>query len=275
MINNLLITLSGGLSSAYMLFLIHNNKAYNDYNKLIVFANTGKEKNETLDFVKDISDNWGYKVFWVEADINMQKGGGTSYQITDFYNADRNGYIFENVIKKYGLPSKLYRHCTRELKEVPIHKFAKDCFQNNYKTALGIRADETHRIGNKKDVIYPLVDFKIDLKTIYSFWEKQNFKLHLKDYEGNCDLCFLKSKRKRLTILKENPLIAEWWSKMETRYGSSKQNIFDVRGDNTVCDLLNESNSNFIKSYDKKDVIKNNLTLFSQEYDLEYSCLCP
>ena len=52
------ISFSGGRSSAYMLY--HILKAHNfklpDYIK-VIFANTGKEMPQTLDFVRDVALN--------------------------------------------------------------------------------------------------------------------------------------------------------------------------------------------------------------------------
>ena len=50
---NLLISFSGGETSALMAILLLNMPTYSDYNKVVVFANTGKENQQTLDFIKD------------------------------------------------------------------------------------------------------------------------------------------------------------------------------------------------------------------------------
>ena len=227
---DIVITFSGGRTSAFM--AVFCKEYYKDDNLLIIFANTGKEREETLEFVDKCDKHFGLGVVWLETRVNPKKGVGVDYKVVDFKTASRNGEPFEDVIKKYGLPSKLYRHCTRELKENPIRKYANDVFgHKKWFIALGIRADEPNRINrNRKNTLYPLADINVDEKFIRNWWDKQPFDLNLKDYQGNCDLCFLKSKRKRMTLLSDNPDIATWWDNMEKTYSLPYKDKFDVRG---------------------------------------------
>lgn len=271
---NRLITFSGGRTSAFM--AIFCKEKYKDDNLLFVFANTGKEKKETLDFVNQCDKHFDLNIVWLEADINPEKGVGTNYKIVDYETASRNGEPFEKSIKKYGLPSKLYRHCTRELKEVPIHKFAKEYFKKEkYLTALGIRADEPKRLNyNKKDIFYPLAEINITERFIREFWSKQPFDLKLKDYQGNCDLCFLKSKRKRMTIISEDVQTAEWWLEMENKYADEARPMFDVRGDVTIERLVEMAQKPFCKAVDKHEERQQNKELFDLDLDIDFNCFC-
>lgn len=250
--------------------------AYAHREKLFLFANTGKEMEETLIFADRCDKEFGLNLVWLEADVNHEKGKGTEYKIVDFETASRKGEPFEAVIKKYGLPSKLYRHCTRELKEIPIHKYARKILGSAYQTAIGIRADEPHRLKQKPGYVYPLAELNIDEKFIRSWWEKQPFDLGIKDYEGNCDLCFLKSKRKKLTLLSEKPHIADWWDEMEEKYGSEYQSKFDEIRDLTIKELVHLAQLPFQKAIDKQDLRNTQLSLFDfeTEMDLEYDCFC-
>jgi hypothetical protein len=272
---NILITFSGGRTSAFMAHLINQNPKYKDWNKLFLFANTGKEKEETLVFIDKCSEEFSIDVEWLEAWVHDKKGVGTDYRIVNYTSASRKGEPFQDVIKKYGLPSKLWRHCTRELKEAPIHKYAKEYFKGEeYYTAVGIRADEKHRLKKKKNYIYPLAEFNIDERFIRSWWETQSFDLELKDYEGNCDLCFLKSKRKKLTILKENPSTYDWWAKMENEYSKDKQPIFDVYRDLSLFKLLGLSKKQFRTVEDQHELRKSQNVLFDTDMDMEFDCFC-
>jgi hypothetical protein len=53
---------------------------------------------------------------------------------------------------------------------------------------------------------------------VREFFGASRIDLGLKDYEGNCDLCFKKSLKKRLTIIKENPekreMVGLIWNKI-------------------------------------------------------------
>lgn len=301
----ILCSISGGKTSGFM--AIYLRLLYPNREMIFVFANTGREREETLIFLKRIDEKWNLGIIWLEADVNEEKGKGTSYKVVDFETASRNGEPFESVIKKYGLPSKLFRHCTRELKDIPIHKYAKRIFEqkaffkwlktnyieiypypsledyhlttlysrfietynSEYLTAIGIRADERHRISNKKPLnIYPLADMNCTKTFINDWWSRQSFNLELNESEGNCDDCFLKSKRKRVELIKNeirtqcNPTY-KWWSKMETLYTTDRQPCFDVRNGVTVEDL---------EKIAKEEMQQG--TLFDFTNDVSFDCFC-
>jgi len=268
----LLVSFSGGRTSAFMAKFL--KERYPDRQMLFVFANTGKEREETLVFVDKCDKEFDLNLVWLEADVNEEKGKGTVYKIVNFETASRNGEPFEAVIKKYGLPSKLYRHCTRELKENPIHKYAKEILGSDYLTALGIRADEKHRLKTNSKNIYPLAEIGVDEVFIRNWWKRQSFDLELKDYEGNCDLCFLKSTRKKLTLISENPNVADWWNDMEQKYNSTYQSKFDEIRNLSILDLVELSKQPFRKAIDKAEEREQMPQLFEPEFDLEYDCFC-
>jgi len=221
---------SGGRTSAFMTSILLNN--YLDNDLLCVFANTGKENEETLKFINECDVRWNLGITWIEAVIHPEIGKGTTYKIVDYYTASRNGEPFSAVNAKYGLANKNYPHCTRELKEVPIRKFAIDfCGRTNYKMAIGIRIDERKRVNRlraeKNNWVYPLVDeFPTTKLMVHDFWKNQPFDLGLHDYEGNCDLCWKKSLKKRQRILREKPWIGDWWEKEEEK----DEYVFDRDG---------------------------------------------
>lgn len=62
----ILVSFSGGETSAYMINWLLLNKPKHEYK--FVFANTGEENEETLVFVKKCQDYFGIDITWVEYD---------------------------------------------------------------------------------------------------------------------------------------------------------------------------------------------------------------
>lgn len=222
--NKLLISFSGGRTSAYMTWWLMNQwSERGNWDLKVVFANTGKEREETLQFVNECDIKWQLGVVWVEADVHHDEKKSSTATIVDFGTASRFGEPFEQVIIKYGLPNQSFPHCTRELKTKPIHAYIKSIGWKDYHTAIGIRADEFDRMNpdrKKLKYLYPLVDNNITVWDVNKFWRQQNFDLKLKSYQGNCDLCWKKSIPKLQLICKENPSVMNWWRLMEAKYST-------------------------------------------------------
>ena len=213
---NILVSFSGGRTSAYMAQRI--KKEWANDNLLFVFANTGRENEETLLFADKVDKHFGLGLVWVEALVGEK---GTKHTIVDYELASRNGEPFEAVIQKYGLPNKSYPHCTRELKIQPIHSFAKEYFDGgDYLTAIGIRMDEFDRMTSNPKMIYPLVKWCVTKQIISDYWANQPFDLNLKAHQGNCDCCWKKSIKKLRMIASESPAKFDWWIAMEDKYGA-------------------------------------------------------
>ena len=218
------ISFSGGRTSGYMLWRIlqENNGLPED--ALVVFANTGKEHEATLEFVRDCEQNWGVKIHWLE-----YISDGDGFKQVDFLSASRNGEPFEALItKKNYLPNPVTRFCTVEMKIRVIHKFVKSLgwHHNENMDWVGIRADEPRRSAKIARERTPLVADGITAKDVGKFWESNNFDLKLpnyngKTYHGNCDLCFLKGYPQTLSLIAEKPDRAIWWAKQESRIHST------------------------------------------------------
>jgi len=274
----LVCTFSGGRTSAFMGLFLQNYNKYKDFDKVFIFANTGKEREETLEFINECDKQWELNVVWLEAKINFQKGEGTTYNVVDFDTASRNGQPFTQMMLKYPMPNNFASNCTRELKQNTIHKFVKSLGYKEVTTAIGIRFDERHRMSNfaeQQNIIYPLItDFPADEKFIRDWWDSQTFDLKLKDYEGNCDLCFKKSLRKRLTIIKENPNVANWWLKKEQRFGSENIPRFDLRTNKSIEELIELAKQPFQTVQDIHELSKKQCNLFDEQMDYETACFC-
>jgi hypothetical protein len=224
--DNLLVSFSGGETSAFMGQWLNNNyKNYGYKNIVFVFANTGLENEQTLEFVERCDDYFKLNIKWVEASVYKGERKGTGYTLTDFIKAKRKGEPFEEVIQKYGIPNQATPHCTRELKQAPIQSFAKNYFNNEkYHTAIGIRMDEADRINPKArqmGFIYPLINSKMipsNKPMVNIFWRSMPFRLELKGYQGNCKTCWKKADKKLYQIAKENPSAFDFMNEMEMKY---------------------------------------------------------
>lgn len=219
--NKLLVSFSGCRTSAYMSYFL-KKKFSEEYDMIFVFANTGKEREETLQFIDKCDKEFGLNLIWVEAINDEEKKVTPNFKIVDFKTASRNGEPFELLISKIGIVNQNAPKCTEFLKTLVIKKYIKSIGWNKYITALGIRSDEPKRINREKAKSKRLLYFadilNVNKSDVNLFWSKQSFDLNLKSYEGNCDLCFKKSIRKLMTIVKENPHLADWWREMENKY---------------------------------------------------------
>lgn len=206
----LLISFSGGRTSAYMTYrLMNDERILCEFEPCIVFANTGLEHNKTLDFVYDCETHFGWDVMWLEAVVQPEKGMGTRHKVVDYFSASRHGKPFRDVVAKYTMPNVKFRHCTRELKQAPIFSWCRERFgMVSVDTAIGIRADEMRRVSqaksNKQRVMYPLIDlYPATKQDVLDFWADMPFDLQIPEYLGNCVPCFQKSDRKLLKALQE------------------------------------------------------------------------
>ena len=214
------ISFSGGRTSAYMLWRVlqSNNGLPND--AIVCFANTGKEEEATLKFVKDCEVNWNVPIHWLEYKSHNK------FKKVDFNLASRNGEPFEELIQdRKMLPNVRSRFCTGTLKIRTIHRYVRSLGWDHHETDnsdfIGIRADEKRRAIKQPKEKVPLYVSGVVKKDIFDFWSKQNFDLELPIIDGetiggNCDLCFLKSLPKILTLVKQKPERAVWWAKQES-----------------------------------------------------------
>lgn len=216
------ISFSGGRTSAYMLWRVleaHDMSLPSD--AVVCFANTGKEDEATLRFVRDCGEHWGIEIEWLEY---VPKG----FKKVCFDDAARKGEPFEALIsaKKY-LPNPVARFCTEELKVKTINRFL-EFMGVEAETMVGVRADEPRRVSKlrQRGLLIPLVDSGVTQAEVQAFWKAQPFDLGLPFRNGvtplgNCDLCFLKGPEQIMGLIKSNPDRATWWAKQEERIGAT------------------------------------------------------
>jgi hypothetical protein len=285
--DKLLISFSGGRTSAFMTWWLLKNMKHK-YDMIVVFANTGREREETLEFVNKCDIEFGFNTVWVEAFVHNQSGKGTTHIVTNFNDAERNGQPFEDVIFKYGIPNQNAPHCSRELKKQPIMSYARSIGWNKYQTALGIRTDEPKRLNweskRKNNLVYFAEFFNVAKSDVNKFWSEQPFDLNIKSYEGNCDLCWKKGLRKLMTIVKDKPELADWWRDMEQKYfeftpekriHKAKPPYRFYRDNMTIDEIIDESKLPFVEAVDESKIIATGkqMSMFDNYLDSNYGCV--
>lgn len=263
------ISFSGGRTSAYMLWrFIEANDGLPD-DCIVTFANTGKEAEETLEFVRDCGKYWDVPIVWLE--YTQAEKPKDRFKVVDFDTAARNGEPFEALIhdKKY-LPNPVTRFCTGQLKIRVIGNYLYSighCEKPSHgekMSIVGIRADEQRRAAKIEPHRRPLVAAGVTKETVSQFWREQPFDLGLPNVNGvtphgNCDLCYLKGSTLIESLILEKPSRADWWAEQEEKmlkkigpgagarfrmdrpsYGqmqiiASEQGQLDLAGDETIA----------------------------------------
>lgn len=240
------ISFSGGRTSGLMLRRVldaFGGKLPED--RKVIFCNTGKEREETLEFVDRCSRHWDVKITWLEY---RWEPGRHYFVEVDYATASRKGEPFEMVIAARGgiLPNVMMRFCTAEMKMRTSNRFVRQSLGwAEYFNAIGLRFDEPKRVkkmsqkreviieaglfGDEKKIIrasdalpgesprFPLSEAGHTLEDVMAFWGEQSFDLELNQDEGNCDLCFLKGVNKILKIVADRPESADWWAAQEAK----------------------------------------------------------
>lgn len=228
------ISFSGGRTSGYMLRRILDVGLKPDVH--VIFADTGKERDETYDFIRAVADQWAVPIAWVH----------------------RPGYFTQLITDRSYLPNPVMRFCTQELKIRPMRDYMLAHGYEHWTNVVGIRADEQRRVAKMReaaekrierwDIELPLADAGVTEADVMAFWAAQPFDLHLNQFEGNCDLCFLKGPKKRQQIMRDRPDLAVWWVEQEERIGATfrrdcpsyadlrkQQDLFAFDGDLIEC----------------------------------------
>jgi 3'-phosphoadenosine 5'-phosphosulfate sulfotransferase (PAPS reductase)/FAD synthetase len=220
---NVQISFSGGRTSGYMLHQIAEaNGGIPDRCK-VVFANTGREMPQTLDFVQECGDRWDIPITWVE-----YLDAAPRFTVVSHNSASRDGEPFEALIRRRRyLPNQQARFCTGDLKVKPSARYLVSIGWEHWMSALGIRADEMRRVNREPQKErwqrwYPLADAGVTKHHVMDFWGRQSFDLRLPNIKGNtalgnCDGCFLKSEATLAMLARDYPERHAWWERMEAQ----------------------------------------------------------
>lgn len=265
MTQRLLVSFSGGETSAFMAKHILQSNRYGGWEKVFIFANTGQEHPETLEFVDWMDRTYDLNLVWVESEVIHGQRKSCGHRIVTFDTAARDGRLFEEMVKKYGIANKAYPHCTRSLKLDPINSYCRSIgwSAGTYITAVGLREDEVDRMSAKAKenrIIYPLIsDIPTRKAKINAFWEKQPRRLNIAGYQGNCVWCWKKTKRKHFTLIEDDPGWYDLPARLEREYPTAGHNTdgtartFFREGMSTV-QLLEAAKQPFTRFHDENRV---------------------
>lgn len=261
-----MISFSGGRTSAFMLWkILEAHGGALPENVRVAFANTGKEREETLRFVHEVGVVFGVKIQWLE-----WRDTDPCFVEVGYNSASRDGEPFSALIrKKQRLPNWQERWCTSFLKLKPLFALAESFgwSPGGYTEVIGLRNDEGHRIlkgfeNADKDgrrVSYPLARGKVAKPQVMEFWAAQPFDLGLRSYEGNCDFCFLKGRGLKKRIIRDGKASPDWWVKQESEWG-----FFDRR------DLM----AGLVEECRRSPELFDDQNLDADEYDVECGLNC-
>lgn len=225
------VSFSGGRTSAYL--VRHVIDAWGGSlpeGGHVLFANTGREHEATLEFVRDMGERV-CPITWIELALGQAEAEQVyGYRTVDFASASRNGDPFAALVarRKY-LPNPVARFCTSDLKVRPMSAYMKANAGDDFTTVLGLRADEPRRVARiradeTRDIAVPLADAGVTREDVLSYWKAQPFDLRLPNDDpafGNCDLCFLKSRERLDRVMAADPARAQWWMDQEYVVGGT------------------------------------------------------
>lgn len=114
---NIFCSVSAGYSSVMM--AIKMKEWFPDHNIINVMANTSKERIESLEFMNECDKYFGLNLIWMES-VFLPMGDGTDYKLKKYSELSINGEVYEQGIKKFGIPSNANKWCNKDLKYRPM-----------------------------------------------------------------------------------------------------------------------------------------------------------
>lgn len=268
----LIVLVSGGRSSAFMARHIQTSLKYRKYIKLYVFCNTGMERPETINFLKDMIRYWAIPLNIIEGVYSKVPSVGVKSKLVDFDTMDMDGKVFSqaiehlNKIKWTGVPNQAVPYCSDYLKTRVSHHFAKEIFgTTKYIKAIGYRLEDMPKritlaeLKADKSRIAPLLtDFDTPISQLHLnvFFDKEPFKLQIHSKLGNCELCWKKSDKNLIESIQYGTRFIDWHRNQELKYGDmffrnnlsiddlvkmaesgTQLSMFEDAGDKCVCNF--------------------------------------
>jgi len=239
-----LISFSGGRTSAFMLLCIivaHGGTLPDDVH--VCFANTGKEREETLRFVHECATRWNVRVRWLEFVTDRKRGGPASqFEEVGYNSASRNGEPLDRLIALHNAIFSTIsgRWCTHSAKVETLHAFmaAQGYKGGEYIEVLGFRADERDRVyempRKPKNLrcrfAFPLARAGVRKGDVTRWWSAQPFDLGLQPGTGNCDHCPFLTDKARIARARLRPEGLDWWKlhEMDKKFNFGRLSFAEV-----------------------------------------------
>src|SRR3990167_8785207 len=131
------VSFSGGRTSGYMLYRVldeHGGTLPSDAH--VCFADTGREREETYEFIQECADRWNVAITW------LAYGYPPSSHRRNF-GEEQTPFDLLIARKKY-LPNPVMRFCTQDLKIRAARDFMRAKGFDHWINVVGLRADEPH-----------------------------------------------------------------------------------------------------------------------------------
>lgn len=251
---------------------IQTSSKFDEYEKLYIFCNTGQERPETIEFLKDIVNHWNIPLNIIEGVYSNKKGVGVKSRLVDFDSLDMSGRVFSEAIKQLnkakwtGVPNQATPYCSEYLKTRVSHDFCRRIFgTTKYIKAIGYRKEDIPKritlkeLEEDKTRIAPLLtEFErpISQLDLNVFFDNQPFKLEIHSKYGNCELCWKKSENNLIESIQFGTRFIDWTKKEEEKYGDmfyrnnlsitdlvkmaesgTQTSMFEDVGDKCVCNF--------------------------------------
>lgn len=257
-----ILSLSGGKDSAALAVFMKDKVSDIEY----VFCDTGKELEETYEFLKKLEVYLGKPITYLR---NEERG------FDELLHA-RRGF----------LPSPQVRWCTEQLKIKPFEKYIGDTTCYNY---IGIRADENRKgyISTKPNIIpkYPFIEAGIRKDDVVRILEDSGLGLpRYYDWRSRsgCFFCFFQQKAEWVGLFENHPDLFEEAMKYEREDPITGERFTWGSGE-SLAELIKPERIEKIKADHQRQVealknrVKPNLTLnqvFSQGDDEDGCLIC-
>lgn len=249
------INVSGGRTSGYMLWRhLQRREPGSNVKTVALFANTGREREETLYFVKQMGQAWNVDIVWLEYRYRpLAKGGKGDPKedavVVTYETASRmnNPVPFDQLIERSRrLPGPGHRICTSNLKVRVMDWYCRRVLgANDIEHHVGIRYDEKARWArlrdNSRGLRFPLFEARITEADVRRFWATRSFDLGIPSYLSNCDLCPMKGKAQKVAAIRADPGMALWWHAKEKKQWAKKGQWSQWHPAYPVSELLDEA----------------------------------